>query len=551
MIMSRKTVVALLTTFLIGLTGCAGRETGNKIEGENNLPAVAESVDRVEEGNENMDLDTTFNTYMEARFSEDGKTGYIPVGDGTCIQIHEEEGITFAAISPDRRSVVVLLKSDELYVTDMQQKNRQVISNNCASGRVYPRNEGVVFQEEMDGEKHFLRYTFDDSRLIDMGACSKGIIADDSVAMAGVNNEDLCVLTPDSDEFSRYPGLGSGEINITGISGDGNTVVWTKETNQNLTKQLYTLGTDGTGQLLGDIEVRGLLFTNFSKDNNLTLVTSEEVNHLYLKDASGQWKQVELPGDLKNETGVYGTDAGLLHQVNADEIHYIYLRCGNQLCAVSPEGTVTVIRDSVRDFDILNGMLYYSDGGKNVFSSRLDGTEVSEETQLLQGVDSFAVSESGNYLYSFYVHADDEKVRSLSIYPLHDETPSETILSESIYADSHVYLDAENDSVFYVENIREAGDSSNYMGTFKAYHADREETEIIDEDVYKNTFVNGKDYVLVSEYAQSMAGTGKFVSFHGNLMYRKKPESNTDGYRFDWYYYDGSESVLMASDLDY
>ena len=49
------------------------------------------------------------------------------------------------------------------------------ISRNCVSSRVYPRNEGVAFREEIDGEKHFLR-----------------------------------VLAPDTDEISRYPGLGSG-----------------------------------------------------------------------------------------------------------------------------------------------------------------------------------------------------------------------------------------------------------------------------------------------------------------------------------------------------
>ena len=46
-----------------------------------------------------------------------------------------------------------------------------------------------------------------------------------------------------------------------------------------------------------------------------------------------------------------------------------------------------------------------------------------------------------------------------------------------------------------------------------------------------------------------MAGTGAFVAFHGDLMYRKQTAGDTDGHRFDWYYYDGEESLLMASDL--
>ena len=36
------------------------------------------------------DLDTSFNTYMEARFTKGETDGYIPLGDGQCVQIHED-----------------------------------------------------------------------------------------------------------------------------------------------------------------------------------------------------------------------------------------------------------------------------------------------------------------------------------------------------------------------------------------------------------------------------------------------------------------------------
>ena len=76
-----------------------------------------------------------------------------------------------------------------------------------------------------------------------------------------------------------------------------------------------------------------MVLAYYSRDGKLALVISQQVAHLYIKDVSGQWKRVELPGDLKDETGVFMTDAGLLHQVDAESVHYIYLRCGSQLCA--------------------------------------------------------------------------------------------------------------------------------------------------------------------------------------------------------------------------
>lgn len=529
--------------------GGAGNAGGQgAVDGAGN--ASAEDADTAGAGmsGEYGDLDTSFNTYMEARFTKGETDGYIPLGDGQCVQIHEDEGITFAAVTPDRQRIVVLLKNDQLYVTDIGQKNKKIISESCSSSRVYPSDLGIAFQEEAGDGEHFLRYTFADETLVDLGACGVGIISANKTAAAGVSGDTLCLVTLDSDQVLRYPGVGDEEIRLKDLPDDGSTVIWTRETDQFVTEELYTLGADGTEQLLGDITARGMVLAYYSRDGKLALVISQQVGHLYIKDASGQWKRVELPGDLKDETGVFMTDAGLLHQVDAESVHYIYLRCGSQLCAVSPDGAVTVVQDSVRDFDIVDGTLYFSDTGKNIYAAALNGAGISESTLLLSGMDTFAVSPDGRYLYGMYVHSDDEKVRSLSVYPLQEENASETVLSENIYADSHVYLSADDASAYYGDDARKAGDFY-YVGTLKVYRPDSGETETIDEDVYKNTFTNGKDYVLLSEYGQSMAGTGAFVAFHGDLMYRKQTAGDTDGHRFDWYYYDGEESLLMASDL--
>lgn len=526
--------------------GAKAAEQGNPASEAKNAKQAAE-----EAPGSYADLDTSFNVSMEARFSPDGTTGYIPIGNGECVELRPGGRLISAAISPNRQWIAVRLSDGSLYITDAQQKHKAVVSLACGSSRVYPSDTGAFYIEKVNDEKHLMRYTFEDGATVDLGACTDAVTSDGFTAMAGFVNGELCVLSPGSDEIRRYPVSGSGELDMNAVSDDGNTVVWTGKTEQYQMEKLYALGDDGKEQSLGDIQVRGFVHTNFSADGQIALVTSEEVNHLFVKNASGQWSRVELPGDLKNETGVYETDAGLLHKANAEEIHYIYVRCGTQLCAVSVDGSLTVVQGSVRDFDIVDGVLYYSDTEKRVYAAKLNGAEAAEAVPLLEGVDTFAVSPGGNYLYSLYVHEDTEKVRSLSVYPLNGEQAGELILSENIYADEHIYLSAESESVFYVDDTARLGDSDKYIGTLKVYHADTGETETIDEEVYKNAFTNGKEEIILSEYAQSLAGIGKFTLFHGNLMYRKKPEGNEDGSLFDWYYYDGTESVRMAENLDY
>ena len=67
-------------------------------------------------------------------------------------------------------------------------------------------------------------------------------------------------------------------------------------------------------------------------------------------------------------------------------------------------------------------------------------------------------------------------MRSLSVYPLQEENASETVLSENIYADSHVYLSADDASAYYGDDARKAGDFY-YVGTLKVYRPDSGETE--------------------------------------------------------------------------
>lgn len=557
-------LTALLLTLSLNLTACGGNSNSAASAGETGSPVEAKDAGTKEAGMQadqkasavkedtadTSKLDSEFNIYMEARFPEQNSTvGYLPLDNGDCVKIQADGEISNATISPNRKYLLVRKNNGELYVTDIQQKSKKVITQNCASSRVYPSNEAVSFQVNVKDEEHLMRYTFADGKLTDLGATTAGRISSQRTAIVGMCGGDMCLLLPGSEEPLRYPGVGNDEIRFQGLSDDGSTVIWTEETDQFLMHNLYTLGADGQAQLVGPLKIRGLVYTDFSKDNQLCLVASQEVEHMYLKDASGQWRYIELPGDLKNETSVFETDAGPLDQANAADIHYFYMRCGNQLCAVSTDGTVTVMRTSVRDFDIVDGMLYYSDVQKNIYAASLNGTEVSDDVQLLSGMDTFAVSPGGQYLYGMYVHSDDEKVRSLSVYPLHEENPEETVLSETVYADAHVYLSADEECAFYIQDIEKAGESSNYMGTLMMYRADTKETTVIDQDVYKNTMVNGREQTVLSEYGHSLAGVGSFLSLHGSLMYKKKPEADTTGYRNHWYYYNGSECVLMAEDL--
>lgn len=566
----RKAAWMLAAAMAVALGGCGDKNTGeqkvilaagaemeeakdgagDKAEGKDKVP---EEKDRNGETGEEAlaNLDGPFNTTMDAWFTEGEKTGYLPLGNGQCLELHADEGITFATVTPDRKHVIVKLKNDVLYVTDIRQKEKEILSGRCTSSRMTPSNEGMGFLDSTYGEKHLMRYRFGDKKMTDMGACPVGRISENAMAMAGMNNGDLCVLRPGSDEISRYSGVGNNEIKLNRVSNDGNTAVWTEETSDSFHEMLYTLGENGEEQLLGEIETRGMVHTEFSADGKLALVTSDLAEHLYLKDAAGQWKRVELPGEWKNETTVYETDAGLLHEAMAEDVHEIYLRCGNRLCAVSMDGTVTVVRDSVRDFDVYHGRLYYSDREKNIYEASLNGAKVTEERALLQGVDAFAAAPGGKYLYCLRIHPENEKVRTLSVYPLQGEGGEETVISEQIYADSHVYLMEDGERIFYVDEAKKPEGMNRYTGTLKIYHADSGETEAVDEEVYEDSFTNGKEWVILSEYGQSMAGAGKIVQYHGDLTYRKRPEGNEDGYRFDWYFYDGKTSTRMAKDLVY
>ena len=243
--MKKRIKLILPITLAFFLAACGGSaetaETKAADSQKTEKAAVETDRERARRGRHSLtpDLDTPFNTYNGKPASR--RTGKPPIfllDNGECLQIEESEPITFAVATPDRKHVIVLLSSDELYETDIRLKKKKVISDNCSSSRVYPSNEGMCFQATVDKEPHLMRYTFEDENLVDLGACSVYGMSGGGMAAVAVSDGDPRLLPADSDELIRYPGLGVDNMKIKALPDDGSTVIWTETTDKSLTEKL-------------------------------------------------------------------------------------------------------------------------------------------------------------------------------------------------------------------------------------------------------------------------------------------------------------------------
>lgn len=120
------------------------------------------------------------NTTVEAMIADDG-TAYIPQMDGSCIEIAGD--VAYAAITPDREHIVVLLHDGTLYVTDMEQTNQSILSNEAVvyleQTDLIIRNDGLLYRDD----SQFYRARFADGSVQPVGISPDIGVAPHTISM--------------------------------------------------------------------------------------------------------------------------------------------------------------------------------------------------------------------------------------------------------------------------------------------------------------------------------------------------------------------------------
>ena len=490
---------------------------------------------------------TTIDAYLDA----DG-IAYIPLGDKV-IKI-DCDNVSDATLTKDRQHIIVLTADGTLYVTDENQSEKAVIAENCGSisnirddGFFYKDKSSTDSDEEDNDDdsedtQNVYRVLYSDNSVVKLGEDVGFAVADNTTSVVYATDDSKIYTLASTDTEPTKIGNWENEICLCGISDDGQISIWNEATNDDT----YTLYLND-GELKEDLGENEYAYSwvagyavrlQATKDNNLFVITDIFRDKMWFKTPGEETIEIGLGQELDNSK-LY-VEAGKIEFANAKNVSNIYLSVTNDeeeteyehVYNVNVSGEREKILSNVKTFTVANGYIFYIDEDDNLYSAKLDGASISNETKISSDVYKVRVSSNGSYVY--YMKNVEDSLGMLYCWKNGSDEPIK--IASDVYA-STMYLCTDEETVLFFKDTDKAGDSSYICGTLCYWsYGDKNPAKMTSDvlveyvDSYIDTYVDVNDFsYLKFSYTDSTEDSYEVIA---NLMH-----------------YNGKESAKLAGDV--
>ena len=212
------------------------------------------------------------NAAIYAKISEKG-TAYIPLMDGSCIKIDDD--VRKAAITQDRKNVIVLQEDGTLYVTNPKLSRQTTVADDVEDFS-YIRSDGIIYTDT-DGVSY--RYLFGDKEPVKLGELDSISAADNSISVVYALNGTIYTLSADSEKRVK---VGTEDVSaaVKGISDDGKLCLWVDSSGSTHTIRISDNGEKTT---LGTVESKyEYTYLTFSSDQKVATVVNSYCDNMWV-----------------------------------------------------------------------------------------------------------------------------------------------------------------------------------------------------------------------------------------------------------------------------
>lgn len=472
---------------------------------------------------------------VTARIADNG-TAYIPLPeDGSCITIDGE--VEVAAITADRKHVVVLLEDGTLYVTDKKLSQKTVVAEDVIALYML-RDDGILYQDE---DYVDYRYRFSDTEPLKLGDDVDYVVANHTISVLYLTDEgNIYALPCDSSESSKLS-TGAEDVDLINISDDGSLSVWVESVDGELTA---FLDEKGIKEKLGGVGSSYYCYTyaTFTKDNGLLTVTDIFTDTMWLKKPGEETVKVRLGSDVSYGSYIC-TANGLIIREKASKVSSLYVSAdgeeGINVYHVTLDGERERILSEVDDYSIAGGYVFYTDEDYTLYCAKLKENTLSNEKKIASDVDVFQITTNGQYVY--YMKDCSNGVGDLFCYKVGAESPQKVASDVSYYGEYSIWTflkySSDGSTVFFFRDLEEIGDSDTSRGTLMRWtYGDKSAAKIAGDVI---------EYTLSSSMSTGDLNPKSFT-------FMKYTYLSSDGTIFaDLLYYNGKETTRLASDIIY
>lgn len=470
------------------------------------------------------------NSYIGAKYDSDG-IAYIPLMSGAVVKIDDE--VFRAVVTPDRTRIVVLRKDGVLYYTDSDQTAKTQIAD-TGDAFVSIADEGILYKDS-DGDYH--RYLFADNSDVNIGKVKKYKQSESGFNVAFVVDSAVYSLSGSAQEKEKLGNI-TNSCALLYLSNDGKTVYWNDYTEY---EEIVFLFTNGEKTKVCTFETSSKYdhtSVTLNESCKFAVITNNYSDTLFVVSESSEPLKVRLGNELASSTAF--TKDSLLSRDTSTAFSGIYICVessdGNNLYYIDAKGEREKVLSKVGSYLIYDNALYYIDEDSNLKTAKLSGATLTNEKKITGDVEILDSVSNNGYLYFIKDYNSTDSTGNLYTYKEGAEPvkiASDVSCSKyfgSIYGSNS----SDGKTIYYFK------DSTNIKDTYNSYAV-----------LYKYTFGDSEPARIASDVVIGTLTSGYNSGYINNnsfvyLKYSSVKDENIIG---DWYFFNGTDSSKIATDI--
>lgn len=501
------------------------------------------------------------NSFLAGSNSEDG--GFIvPMlpGKYTTKEVGDGNNVRWAAVTPDRNNVVYINNDGSLYVVGSEATEAEKVAEDVGEV-VRLTDAGVVYYDSNSEDAYgyydvgiFYRYTFADKEVVKLGLLLDAKFADDALDTAylvidgiddvkdldDIKNVKVTVrlLNADSTEPIGLSSISLSKLydaSLMAISENGDKLVWSETQSKSSGTRIYIYA-DGETDTLCSVDGS---VGNVQYNDDLSLITiADKTNNILYVGINGEIEKYKLGNSIAEYKDIY-TEKGKISD-STSAIDGLYVSCNNDgrydLYWLNMDGDRERVAENLSNCIIDNGKILYTDEEDRLYSAKISGAAITDETKIAGDVSNFSVATDKKTIY-YYKDVGGNDVWSLYVYTGSGEPQKISAAAAGKYSPKF-YISSDAQSVFYFTDLENVGSSEyTYKGTLMKYSVKDKESVKIASEVLTNSLKDGRKYDVNNIIDGGNFIYGKYVAVDGNDIVS------------NWFLFNGKESEMIAKNL--
>ena len=472
-----------------------------------------------------------------SREDEDG-TAYVPLMNGNSIQIKGD--VSLAALTKDRKHLVVLMEDGSLYAVNQRNSEKTEIAHNVDTVNSL-RNDGLFFTNK-DSKKY--RYTFRNDESVLLGTnIANAYSPNNLTTLYSTDDGKIYLLPADRDEGERI-GSYTDSIYMEAVSDDGKTAVWTEKTgSEELTTVLYAGGDKTTlGSVSGKYDYT---VVSFSDDQKYAVIGSLDGDSIWIAEPGKEEVKVKLGAELGRST--FYSEKGDVQDLKRSEIRSLYVSTesenGYNLYGILADGSRERMLTKINSYVIADGTIIYLTTDNDLYCAKIREDRITDEYRIASEVNLFETPENGKFVYYIKDYDNDDESGVLYCFKIGTKESKRVSsdagcwISQYLSLGGYLYVSFSEtgDTVYYLEEMEEVKDTYANMGTLVAWTYGNESRKKISGEVLANSLNSGR-----------MDGQLNPSSF---IFLKYSSKSASGDILCNWMYYNGSKVTKFATDV--